>query len=125
MTDDELRIEDNRSKLRLLSIDELKKLQEIELDAIARFKGSADELESALGFLRIGIQIGWRPMAIIHSKRTFKKYEEILGIDARSFFPEETPAASRSIGYKIAKTLSNFWKVVSGDIKIDNRRDIN
>jgi hypothetical protein len=64
-------------------------------------------------------------MAIIHSKRTFKKYEEILGIDARSFFPEETPAASRSIGYKIAKTLSNFWKVVSGDIKIDNRRDIN
>jgi hypothetical protein len=125
MTDDELRIEDNRSKLRLLSINELKKLQEIELDAIARFKGSADELESALGFLRIGIQIGWRPMAIIHSKRTFKKYEEILGIDARSFFPEETPAASRSIGYKIAKTLSNFWKVVSGDIKIDNRRDIN
>jgi hypothetical protein len=125
MTDDELRIEDNRSKLRLLSIDELKKLQENELDAIARFKGSADELESALGFLRIGIQIGWRPMAIIHSKRTFKKYEEILGIDARSFFPEETPAASRSIGYKIAKTLSNFWKVVSGDIKIDNRRDIN
>jgi hypothetical protein len=125
MTDDELRIEDNRSKLRLLSIDELKNLQEIELDAIARFKGSADELESALGFLRIGIQIGWRPMAIIHSKRTFKKYEEILGIDARSFFPEETPAASRSIGYKIAKTLSNFWKVVSGDIKIDNRRDIN
>jgi len=124
MTKDELRIEDNRSKLRLLSIDELKKLQEIELDAIARFKGSADELESALGFLRIGIQIGWKPMAIIHSKRTFKKYEEILGIDARSFFPEETPAASRSIGYKIAKTLTNFWKVVSGDIKIDNRRDI-
>jgi hypothetical protein len=125
MTKDELRIEDNRSKLRLLSIDELKKLQEIELDAIARFKGSADELETALGFLRIGIQIGWKPMAIIHSKRTFKKYEEILGIDARSFFPEETPAASRSIGYKIAKTLTNFWKVVSGDIKIDNRRDIN
>jgi hypothetical protein len=125
MTKDELRIEDNRSKLRLLSIDELKKLQEIELDAIARFKGSADELETALGFLRIGIQIGWKPMAIIHSKRTFKKYEEILGIDARTFFPEETPAASRSIGYKIAKTLTNFWKVVSGDIKIDNRRDIN
>jgi len=125
MTKDELRIEDNRSKLRPLSLDELKKLQEIELDAIARFKGSADELETALGFLRIGIQIGWKPMAIIHSKRTFKKYEEILGIDARSFFPEETPAASRSIGYKIAKTLTNFWKVVSGDIKIDNRRDIN
>jgi len=124
MTNDELRIQDNRSKLRPLSVDELKKLQEIELEAIARFKGIADELESALGFLRIGIQLGWKPMTIIHSKKTFKKYEQILGIDARTFFPEETPAASRSKGYSIAKTLSNFWKVVSGDTKIDNRRDL-
>lgn len=124
MTKDEIRIQDNRSKLRTLSIEELIKLQDIELDAIARFNGMADELESALGFLRLGIQIGWKPMALIHSKRTFKKYEEILGIDARTFFPEETPASTRSIGYKIAKTLTNFWKAVSGDIKIENRRDL-
>jgi hypothetical protein len=124
MTEDEARIQDNRSKLRPLSVDELKRLQDIELDAIARFKGLADELESALGFLRIGIQIGWKPLTIIHSKKTFKKYEQILGIDARTFFPEDTPAASRSIGYTIAKKLSNFWKVVSGDTKIENRRDL-
>jgi hypothetical protein len=124
MTEDEARIQDNRSKLRPLSVDELKRLQDIELDAIARFKGLADELESALGFFRIGIQIGWKPLTIIHSKKTFKKYEQILGIDARTFFPEDTPAASRSIGYTIAKKLSNFWKVVSGDTKIENRRDL-
>lgn len=124
MTKDEIRIQDNRSKLRTLSIEELIKLQDIELEATARFNGMADELESALGFLKLGVQLGWKPMALIHSKRTFKKYEEILGIDARTFFPEDTPAASRSKGYTIAKTLTNFWKVVSGDIKIENRRDL-
>ena len=124
MTNDELRIQDNRSKLRPLSIDELKKLQEIELEAIARFRGNVDELESALGFLRIGIQLGWKPLTIIHSKKTFKKYEQILSIDARTFFPEDTPAATRSLGYTIAKKLSNFWKVVSGDTKIENRRNL-
>lgn len=123
MANDELRVRENRSNLRLLSIDELVKLQEIEIEAIARFKGQADELESALGFLKIGIQVGWKPLTIIHSKKTFRKYEQILGIDARTLFPEETSAASRSVGYSIAKTLSNFWKVVSGDIKIDNRRE--
>lgn len=124
MTKDEIRIQDNRSKLRTLSIEELIKLQDIELEATARFNGMADELESALGFLKLGVQLGWKPLALIHSKRTFKKYEEILGIDARTFFPEDTPAASRSKGYTIAKTLTNFWKVVSGDIKIENRRDL-
>ncbi|HEY0842981.1 hypothetical protein [Methylotenera sp.] len=124
MTKDEIRIQDNRSKLRTLSIEELLKLQDIELEAIARFNGLADELESALGFLKLGIQLGWKPLALIHSKKTFKKYEEILGIDARTFFPEDTPAASRNTGYKIAKTLTNFWKAVSGDIKIENRRDL-
>ena len=124
MTTDEIRIQDNRSKLRTLSIEELIKLQDIELEATAKFNGLADELESALGFLKLGVQLGWKPLALIHSKRTFKKYEEILGIDARTFFPEDTPAASRSKGYTIAKTLTNFWKVVSGDIKIENRRDL-
>lgn len=124
MTENELRTSDNRSKLRALSIEELKKVQEIELEAIARFKGMGDELETALGFLKLGIQLGWKPLAIIHSKKTFKKYEQILGINARTFFPEDTPAASRSRGYNIAKTLSNFWKVVSGDTKIENRRDL-
>lgn len=123
-TSEEDRISKNRSKLTPLSIEVLQQLHEIELDAIARFSGIADELESALGFLRMGYQIGWKPLALIHSKRTFRKYEEILGIDARSLFPEETDASERSMGYSLAKKISNFWKVVSGDIKIENRRQL-
>ena len=124
MTKEELRIQKNRSNLRVLTVEELLKIQDVELEAIATFSGLADELETALGFLKLGFQVGWKPLVIVHSKRTFKKYEKILGIDARTFFPEETPMSSRSRGYKIAITLSNFWKVVSGDIKIENRREI-
>lgn len=118
------RIKKNRAKLRPLSLETLQQLQEIELEAIARFSGMGDELESALGFLRLGLQIGWKPLALIHSKSTFRKYEQILGVHARELFPEITPASDRSRGYVIAKKLSNFWKVVSGEVKIESRREI-
>jgi hypothetical protein len=123
-TSEEARIQKNRLKLTPLSPKVLQQLHEIELDAIARYSGTAHELESALGFMRMGFQIGWKPLALIHSRITFRKYEQILNINAREFFPEETAASERSMGYTIAKKLSNFWKVVSGDIKIDNRREL-
>ncbi len=77
------RIEKNLANLKPLSVDKLKQLQEIELRAIATYAGRLDELESAMGFLRLGFQFGWKPLAIIHSKQTFRKYEQMLGINAR------------------------------------------
>lgn len=122
---EEQRIQKNLAKLKPLSVEKLKQLQEVELRAIAKFSGQLDELESALGFLRLGFAYGWKPLTIIHSKKTFRKYENILGIEAREFFPEETATSERSVGYAFAKKLSNFWKAVSGDIKVENRRHIN
>jgi restriction endonuclease S subunit len=121
---EEQRIQKNLSRIKPLSVEKLKQLQEIELRAVAKFYGNLDELESALGFLRLGFHYGWKPMAIVHSKKTFKKYEQILEINARELFPEETPTSERSNGYAIAKKLSNFWKAVSGDTKVENRREI-
>lgn len=121
---EEARIKKNLTKLKPLSVEKLKQLQEIELKAIAKFYGNLDELESALGFLRLGFQYGWKVLVIIHSKQTFKKYEQILEINARELFPEETPTSERSKGYAFAKKLSNFWKAVSGDTKVENRREI-
>lgn len=121
---EESRIKKNLANIPLLSIDELQLIQEIEARAFAKFQGQFDELESAYGFLRVGFQIGWKPLAIIHSKSTFRKYEKILDINAKELFPEETTASYRSIGYSFAKKLSNFWKAVSGDTKVENRRSI-
>ena len=97
----------------------IEQLHEIERQAFALFQGQFDELEAALGMLHLGDHLGWKPLVLIHNKRTIRKYEEILGISVREFFPEEGPSAHRSIGYTIAKKIGNFWKAVSGEIKSD------
>lgn len=111
-------------RLALLSPEQKMQLQEIEDKAITHFSGTLDELESALGMLKMGHHFGWRVLYLIHSKKTIRKYEEILDIKIRDLFPEEGPSSDRSVGLAFAKNASNFWKVVSGDIKIDNRREI-
>lgn len=120
---EEQRIEKNLAKLKPLSVEKLKQLQEIELRAIAKFYGNLDELETALGFLRLGFHYGWRVLAIIHSKKTFKKYEQLLGINARELFPEETPTSDRSMGYTFAKKMEKFWQVVNGEEKYEHKRE--
>lgn len=95
----------------------LEDLRAIEIKAIARFSGNFDELEAALGLLHMGDHFGWKPMVLIHNKRTIRKYEEILDIDMRTLFKEEGPSADRLMGYKIAKKLGNFWKAVNGEVR--------
>lgn len=110
------------------SLDRAQKLYEIERNAFARFEGDFDDLEAAVGVLHLGDHVGWKPLVLIHNKRTIRKWEEILGINFREFFKEEGPSAERSLGYMIAKKIGNFWKAVSGEVKDDelkaNRRAI-
>jgi hypothetical protein len=112
-------VQKNLHKLAPFSRERVEQLDTIERQAIASFTGQFDELEAALGMLHLGDHIGWKPLVLIHNKRTIRKYEEILGITIRDFFPEEGPSAHRSIGYTIAKKIGNFWKAVSGEIKSD------
>jgi hypothetical protein len=102
-------------KLAKLTIAQRAEIDEIESEAIARFKGQLDDLESALGMLRMGHHFGWKVLYILHSKATIRKYEEILNVKIRERFPEEGPSAYRSMGFRIAKAATNFWKVISGD----------
>ena len=106
------------------TMDRETELIRIEREAIADFEGSLDDLETALGVLRMGDYWGWRVMLLIHNKRTIRKYEEILNIKIKEFFPAEGSQSERSVAYKFVKNIGNFWKAVSGDIKIDNRRTI-
>ncbi len=111
-------------RLAELTPEQKAQLQEIEDNAIRTFKGMLDDLESALGMLRIGHHVGWKVLYMAHSKKTVRKYEEILDIRIRDIFPEKGPSAERSLGLVLAEKYSNFWKVVSGEIKITNRREI-
>ncbi|WP_300338725.1 hypothetical protein [Accumulibacter sp.] len=112
-------VQRNRHDLAAFNVERIEELHAKEREAIASFTGQFDELEAALGMLHLGDHLGWKPLVLIHNKRTIRKYEEILGIDIREFFPPEGPSADRSLGYRIAKKLGNFWKAVSGEIKDD------
>lgn len=105
-----------------LSSGQKQQLDAIEANAIAEFTGQLDELESALGMLRMGHHMGWKVLYIIHSKQTIRKYEEILGIKIRDIFPEKGPSSYRSYGLQFAEMCGNFWKAAGGDIKIPDRR---
>lgn len=112
-------VQKNLHKLAPFSQEHVEQLHNIERQALASFTGQFDELEAALGMLHLGDHLGWKPLVLIHNKRTIRKYEEILGINIREFFEEEGPSAERSIGYSVAKKIGNFWKAVSGEIKSD------
>lgn len=96
------------------------------LDNVVRQKGiQLDELESALGMYILGFHFGWKVLYVIHSKRTIRKYEELLGISVRETFDEFGPDADRTNAFEVINTVSSFWKLVSGDekptIEIDKR----
>lgn len=96
-----------------------------QVDAIAlRFRGQFDQLESALGMLLLGRLFGWKVLALIHNKRTIRSYEQVLGISIRDEFPEEGPLAFKSLSFSTVKELGEFWKAVSGDLKVENRRTL-
>lgn len=91
-------------------------------EAIVRFEGNLDELESALGMYMVGRHFGWKVLYIIHTKKTIRKYEEILGIAVREAFEPAGPDADRSNGYRALEAVSNFWKAISGEVSIPDKK---
>ena len=111
-------------RLAQLNIEQKQQLDDVINNAIRDGQGQLDELESALGMLLLGHHYGWKVLYLIHSKKTIRKYEEMLGIKIREMFPEKGPSSPRSIGLIVAERYPNFWKIVSGEIKIPDRRKV-
>jgi len=114
----------NLKNQKKFSSQELTRNDEIAQTAIANFAGDLGELESALGMLQLGHQYGWRVLYLLHSKATIRKYESILGISVKDEFPEAGPSAERNNGYRVIQKLGKFWKVVSGEEKIEGKREV-
>lgn len=106
-------------KTPLIAASDAKLLQDFIHGVITRYRGPAGDLESALGMYLLGRHLGWRALYIIHSKKTVAKYEVILGIEVQEAFEQEGPDANRSAGLQAIAVRSDFWKVVSGEIRID------
>ena len=92
-------------------------------EAILNFRGGIDELEGALGMYMVGRHFGWKVLYLVHTKNTVARYEKTLGIKVREEFEASTLDSERSLAFKAASAFSNFWKIVSGDQKLDVDRD--
>jgi hypothetical protein len=97
-------------------------VDEIIKDAFDNYKGDLTVLESAIGAMFLGLIIGWKPIVIIHSPRTVKRYEQILSLNFKEFMPDETDMSDRSKGYQLAMLLDNFWQGVTGNATVENRK---
>ena len=104
-----------------LTPEQLADLGNVVQKATANFGGQADDLEAALGMYALGHYVGWKVLVLWHSKRTIRKYEDILGIKVREAFKPEGPLSSKSKAYQISQSVSNFWKAVSGEDKSIDR----
>ncbi len=113
-----------RRKIPETTLEEGKRIVDFIDDVILNFEGQADELEQAIGFYFLGRHVGWRPLVLMHDKRTIRKWEKALRINIREVFDESGPDADRSRGFRYAQKLSNFWKAVSGEEKVPDRRTI-
>jgi hypothetical protein len=90
-----------------------KRLLEILNTAQEQYEGDCTVLESAMGALVWGRIVGWHGLRVIHSSRTFKRYEEILGIEFREVLPEQTEQSERLNGIRLAKKFKKFWQAIS------------
>jgi hypothetical protein len=84
--------------------------------ASEKFKGQLDELESAIGMLMLSRLYGWKVIYLIHSRKTIQKYEKMLGVNLRELAPPVGRLAHKSLAWKLAQGVGNFWKAVRGEI---------
>lgn len=97
-------------------LDTEEKLLPIIKKILDNFEGDAGELENAIGMMFLGTRLGWKPLLLMHSRTTIKKYEKLLGIEIRKVFPEEGRQPTRSVAYKYLRQATDFWKAVRGEL---------
>ena len=100
-----------------ISKEKAKELVDIADQAFINFKGNSHHLEVAIGMLFMGRQIGWKPLLLMHDKKTVRRSEDILNVSFRELFDEKTINSDKSIAWTLVLKVTSFWKAVRGEIK--------
>lgn len=99
--------------------------QQVLSNAVESFTGDPRDLSNAIGFYHMGLFFGWRFLYMIHGKRMVRKYEKILSIKVSQEFNPISEHSYRSSGLcSICDKQLNYWKVVTGEIKVPGKRHI-
>lgn len=88
---------------------------------VLEYKGDVIELSNAIGAARLGHHFGWRVLRLVVSPIVYRRHQKILGLDFKDVLPDLTKNSERSAGYQLVVKLNNFWDVVKGIAKIDQK----
>ena len=80
------------------------------------YHGDVQKIERAAGVYMIGKRVGYKVMLLMHDKRTLRECEELLGISLKDELAEVGQFADKSLAWRAAQKVSNFWKAVKGEI---------
>lgn len=94
---------------------ELLDLFDIICQAWHDYEGQCDVIESAIGALILGRLVGYDGLRVVHSWKTLRNYEEILGVAFKDL-PERTADSRRVNGIRYAEKFKKFWKALAGGI---------
>ena len=99
----------------------MNRITDIELVAhidtvIKNYRGNSEKLSNAIGVYMLARHLGWRPTFLLHSIKTIKMYESILGLKFQETTPEINYKSEKLVAWVLAKKVSNFWKLVKGEV---------
>ncbi|HKJ82933.1 MAG TPA: hypothetical protein VJ961_02800 [Mariprofundaceae bacterium] len=84
--------------------------------AMKDYTGDATKLERAIGALFMARYMGWKWIYLAHSRATVRSYEGFLGITFKDEFPAEGEGMRRSVAWKVASTVKDFWQAARGQV---------
>ena len=99
-----------------ISAAESKELIDLVNTATLNFHGNLNHLHMAIGILLVGREFGWKPILLIHDKKTIRRCEKILGVSFREVLPEVGKNADKSLAWELSQKVSSYWKAVRGEI---------
>jgi len=101
-------------KYKDIDINDIKQIEKLINEAITKYSGTIDALETAIGAFFIGKTMGWKPLYLMHSRRSILLYEKILDIRFKDIFAERGVLSHKSVALNIVDKIGGFWDGVNG-----------
>ena len=80
------------------------------------YKGNVEIIEAAIGALLIGRLVGYDGLRMIHSWKTLRNYEGLLGVKFKEILREATPDTERINGIRYAKKFGELWRALAAGV---------
>src|SRR5688500_1620104 len=80
------------------------------------YEGSVEVVEAAIGALIVGRLVGHDGLRVLHSWKTLRNYEEILGVKFKELLPPNTRDSDRINGVRWAKKFTALWRALAAGV---------